>query len=242
MNRRIAHWALALGLIGAALAQAQALVNKGLATNPRDPQMRFWQGFIFEQLGQAAQAQAIYLALTQDYPELAEPHNNLGVLYAAQGDYAKAKEAIDAAYGLQTRYLDPQVKQQQQALEARLAEQGFVPGTPAYNQAMQNFMDTNQRAYAQARDSSIIQGAQIGQGDYRNAISGAQLNNSAASQALQDYITRRNQPINERNALLNGDQITYNQQLDKYNAQVAESNNRNQALSQLALALGIYLG
>jgi hypothetical protein len=34
----------------------------------------------------------------------------------------------------------------------------------------------------------------------------------------------------------------YGQQLDKYNAQVAESNNRNQALSQLALALGMYLG
>ena len=89
-------------------AQAQALVNKGLATNPRDPQMRFWQGFIFEQLGQAAQAQAIYLALTQDYPELAEPHNNLGVLYAAQGDYAKAKEAIDAALRANPRYAEAQ--------------------------------------------------------------------------------------------------------------------------------------
>lgn len=152
------------------------------------------------------------------------------------------QEAIDAAYGMQTRYLDPQVKQQQQALEARLAEQGFVPGTPAYNQAMQNFMDTNARAYAQARDSSILQGAQIGQGDYRNAISGATLNNSASAQALEQYLAKRNQPINERNALLGGDQIVYNQQLDKYNAQVAESNNRNSALSQLALALGMYLG
>lgn len=152
------------------------------------------------------------------------------------------QEAIDAAYGMQTRYLDPQVKQQQQALEARLAEQGFVPGTPAYNQAMTNFMDTNQRAYAQARDSSILQGAQIGQGDYRNAISGTQLNNSASAQALEQYLAKRNQPINERNALLGGDQILYNQQLDKYNAQVAESNNRNQSLSQLALALGMYLG
>ena len=109
-------------------AQAQALVNKGLATNPRDPQMRFWQGFIFEQLGQAAQAQAIYLALTQDYPELAEPHNNLGVLYAAQGDYAKAKEAIDAALRANPRYAEAQenlgdllVQQAHQAYERALA-------------------------------------------------------------------------------------------------------------------------
>jgi hypothetical protein len=152
------------------------------------------------------------------------------------------QEATDAAYGLQTRYLDPQIQQQQKALEARLSEQGFVPGTPAYNQAMQNFMDTNQRAYASARDSSILQGAQIGQGDFRNALSDATLNNSASAQALESYLAKRNQPINERNALLTGDQMVYGQQLDKYNAKVAESNNRNQALSQLALALGMYLG
>lgn len=89
-------------------APAQALVDKGLTANPRDPQMRFWQGFILEQLGQVAQAQAIYLALTQDYPELAEPHNNLGVLYAAQGDYAKAKEAIEAALRANPRYAEAQ--------------------------------------------------------------------------------------------------------------------------------------
>jgi Flp pilus assembly protein TadD len=62
--------------------QALLLVNKGLVNNPRDPQMRFWQGFIFEQLGQPEMALQVYLGLTQDYPELAEPHNNLGVLYA----------------------------------------------------------------------------------------------------------------------------------------------------------------
>ena len=77
--------------------QALLLVNKGLTTNPRDPQMRFWQGFIFEQLGQPDMALKVYLSLTQEYPELAEPHNNLGVLYAAKGDYANAKASLDAA-------------------------------------------------------------------------------------------------------------------------------------------------
>ena len=77
--------------------QALQLVNKALATNPRDPQMRFWQGFIFEQLGQPDMALKVYLSLTQEYPELAEPHNNLGVLYAAKGDYANAKASLDAA-------------------------------------------------------------------------------------------------------------------------------------------------
>lgn len=152
------------------------------------------------------------------------------------------QEAIDAAYGQQTRYLDPQIAQQQKALESRLAEQGFVPGTPAYNQAMQNFMDTNQRAYAQARDSSILQGAQIGQGDFRNAISNTELNNAASNATLQQLINKRNQPLNELNALKSGEQVNYNNQLDQYNAQVASKNSQNQALSQLALALGMYLG
>ena len=78
-------------------AQALVVVNKGLATNPRDPQMRFWQGFIFEQLGQPDMALQVYLGLTQEFPELAEPHNNLGVLYAAKGDYPSAKASLDAA-------------------------------------------------------------------------------------------------------------------------------------------------
>jgi tetratricopeptide (TPR) repeat protein len=84
--------------------QALLLVNKGLINNPRDPQMRFWQGFIFEQMGQPEMAQQIYLSLTQEYPELAEPHNNLGVIYAAKGDYPNAKASLDAALRANPNY------------------------------------------------------------------------------------------------------------------------------------------
>lgn len=78
-------------------AQALSLVDKALLKNPRDPQMRFWQGFIYERTGNPNMALPVYLALTQEYPELAEPHNNLGVLYAAQGDYEKARASLEAA-------------------------------------------------------------------------------------------------------------------------------------------------
>jgi tetratricopeptide (TPR) repeat protein len=84
--------------------QALLLVNRGLANNPRDPQMRFWQGFIFEQLGQPDMAQQVYLDLTRQYPELAEPFNNLGVIYAAKGDYANAKASLDAALRANPNY------------------------------------------------------------------------------------------------------------------------------------------
>lgn len=84
--------------------QALLLVNKGLSTNPRDPQMRFWQGYIFEQLGQPDMAYKVYLDLTREYPELAEPHNNLGVIYASKGDYPNAKASLDAALRANPNY------------------------------------------------------------------------------------------------------------------------------------------
>ncbi len=84
--------------------QALLMVDKALATNPRDPQMRFWQGFIFEQLGQPDMALQVYLDLTREYPELAEPFNNLGVLYAAKGDYPNAKAALDNALRANPNY------------------------------------------------------------------------------------------------------------------------------------------
>ena len=84
--------------------QALLIVNTTLATNPRDPQMRFWQGFIFEQLGQPDMALQVYLDLTREYPELAEPFNNLGVIYAAKGDYPNAKAALDNALRANPNY------------------------------------------------------------------------------------------------------------------------------------------
>lgn len=84
--------------------QALLLVNKALVSNPRDPQMRFWQGFIFEQLGQPDMALQVYLDLTREYPELAEPFNNLGVIYASKGDYPNAKAALDNALRANPNY------------------------------------------------------------------------------------------------------------------------------------------
>jgi tetratricopeptide (TPR) repeat protein len=39
----------------------------------------------------------VFTALTEDYPELPEPYNNLAVLYASQGNYEKAKSALELA-------------------------------------------------------------------------------------------------------------------------------------------------
>ena len=84
--------------------EAMALVETALATKPRDPQMRFWEGYIYEQLGQPQLAKPIYVALTQEHPELAEPHNNLGVLLAAEGQYGEARQMFELALRANPRY------------------------------------------------------------------------------------------------------------------------------------------
>jgi len=79
------------------LSDAMTLVDKHLAAKPADPQMRFLKGVIQRQLGKPTEAIALFTKLTEDYPELPEPYNNLAVLYAAQGQYDKARAALEMA-------------------------------------------------------------------------------------------------------------------------------------------------
>ncbi|HEX5337382.1 MAG TPA: tetratricopeptide repeat protein [Gallionella sp.] len=79
--------------------QTQALekVNGFLANKPKDAQARFLKGLILTEQGNSAEAIRIFTALTEDYPELPEPYNNLAVLYAGQGQYDKAKHSLEMA-------------------------------------------------------------------------------------------------------------------------------------------------
>jgi Flp pilus assembly protein TadD len=86
------------------LAQAMAKADEYLLAKPRDPQMRFMKGVIQTQSGQSDEAMATFTRLTQDYPELPEPYNNLGVLYAAQNQQEKAREALEMAVRLNPAY------------------------------------------------------------------------------------------------------------------------------------------
>jgi tetratricopeptide (TPR) repeat protein len=75
-----------------------------LQTNPRDPQMRFLVGLAQDQKGDKAAALETFTSLTQDHPELPEPHNNLAVLHAAAGRYDEARVALEAAIRANPRY------------------------------------------------------------------------------------------------------------------------------------------
>ena len=78
-------------------SQALNKVNGVLASKPKDAQARFLKGLILTEQGQTAEAIKIFSALTEDYPELPEPYNNLAVLYASQGQYDKARVALEMA-------------------------------------------------------------------------------------------------------------------------------------------------
>jgi tetratricopeptide (TPR) repeat protein len=79
------------------LAEALARADIYLATKPRDPQMRFLKGVAQSEAGRKAEAIATFTGLTQEYPELPEPYNNLAVLYAGQREFDKARGALESA-------------------------------------------------------------------------------------------------------------------------------------------------
>ena len=78
-------------------SQALDKVNGFLASNPKDAQARFLKGLVLTEQGKTAESIKVFSALTEDYPELPEPYNNLAVLYASQGQYDKAKLALEMA-------------------------------------------------------------------------------------------------------------------------------------------------
>jgi tetratricopeptide (TPR) repeat protein len=59
--------------------------------------MRFMKGVMLADAKRDAEAMALFQKLTEDYPDLAEPYNNLAALYAASGDYSKARATLEQA-------------------------------------------------------------------------------------------------------------------------------------------------
>ena len=91
------------------LREAQKLYGQGkmqpalekvdgfLKVQPRDPQARFLKGLLLTEQKRVPEAIQVFVGLTEDFPELPEPYNNLAVLYASQGNYDKAKSALELA-------------------------------------------------------------------------------------------------------------------------------------------------
>lgn len=78
-------------------AAALEKIEAAIAANPRDARARFLKGLILTEQNKPNDAIKVFTALTDDYPELPEPYNNLAVLYASQGQYDKARKSLEMA-------------------------------------------------------------------------------------------------------------------------------------------------
>jgi Flp pilus assembly protein TadD len=77
--------------------QALDQIDARLKTNPQDAQAKFKRATVLARLGRDDEAIAALLALTQEYPELPEPYNNLAALYAKHGQYDNARATLETA-------------------------------------------------------------------------------------------------------------------------------------------------
>ena len=84
--------------------KADIRVDKLLASNPNEPQSRFFKGVIQSEQGKTEAAIQTFYKLTQDFPELSEPYNNLAVLYAGQNQYEQARAALETAIRVNPGY------------------------------------------------------------------------------------------------------------------------------------------
>ena len=109
-------------------AQAQELLDKALAQKPGDPQARFLKGIALTEMGKTDAAIGIFQKLTDEFPTLPEPYNNLAVIYAQQKQYDKAKTALETAIRTHPAYAT--AHENLGDIYARLA-------TQAYDKALQ---------------------------------------------------------------------------------------------------------
>jgi tetratricopeptide (TPR) repeat protein len=72
-------------------------LNARIAQNPHDAQAKFKRATVLARMNRTDEAIAAFTELTEAYPELPEPYNNLAALYAKQGRYSDARAALETA-------------------------------------------------------------------------------------------------------------------------------------------------
>lgn len=76
---------------------ALADLDSRIASHPHDAQAKFKRGTVLARLNRDDDAIRQFQELTQLYPELPEPYNNLAALYAKHGRYQDARAALETA-------------------------------------------------------------------------------------------------------------------------------------------------
>lgn len=77
--------------------EALAKIDTLLGSRADRPDLRFLKGTLLVEARRIDEALLVFQLLTEEFPELPEPYNNLAALYAARGDFEKARTALDGA-------------------------------------------------------------------------------------------------------------------------------------------------
>lgn len=86
-------------------AGALKLADTFLVTHHRNLSVRFQRAVILEDLNRLPEAAAAFESLTEDFPELPEPYNDLAVIHAAQGRLELAERDLRRSIGVQSSYV-----------------------------------------------------------------------------------------------------------------------------------------
>jgi len=117
--------------------QAQALIDTNLKKNPANVQLRYVKARLYIETRQWAQAQKALIEITQQFPELPEPYNNLAAIVANQGKWIEARDYLELALKLRPSYA---------IASANLGEVYIHLGASAYDNAA-TWAKLNQRQY-----------------------------------------------------------------------------------------------
>ena len=85
-------------------APALQRLDAALAQHPVDAGLRFLKAVMLAEYGRINEASALLEALTQEFPDLPEPYNNLAVLQAAAGRLEPARALLESALRLDPGY------------------------------------------------------------------------------------------------------------------------------------------
>jgi Flp pilus assembly protein TadD len=76
---------------------ALARVDKALSANPRDASLRFVRGVVLMDMQRSSEAMAVFEALSQDFPELPDPFNNMALLHVRAQRLDAARLSLETA-------------------------------------------------------------------------------------------------------------------------------------------------
>ncbi len=165
------------------------------------------------------------------YQNMAETASNLSSTLSSRPDYIYSVDGSDnariraeqATYNQAVSQMEPEFEDRRKQLETRLQNQGFSVDSEAYQTALKNLEDSQNKAYSEAAYNSVLAGQNAFSNSLNNQIMSANFQNSA-----------RQQPISEIGKLLQNQYSGYDVANQIFNVQKGRDTRINQAQNQNA--------